>query len=151
MTENTRDNAVPMTSFYFSVDWDELENIPFMEASGLISETEAIPYRQSDSSPFSTVKMLGIKKYSNIVLKKGIVANNTAFRKQCNQFGQNTIAVTTVRIRLIDEQGKTCMQWTLENTLPVNIRLAAAKAEDNEVGIESIEFAYSFSISKKPE
>jgi len=111
-----------MPMFRFEVDFGtEFKNVGFHEVSGLDAEIQTIEYRKSNSKPLSTIKMPGIAKYGNITLKRGTFLNNNTFWQWRNQITMNTIKRCTVLIKLLDEKGKTTMQWQLKNAWPTKI------------------------------
>ena len=141
---NNQDSNWPLPKFSFEVDFGApLHKGLFTEVSGLDVEAQVIEYRKGNSPEFSTIKMPGIAKYSNITLKKGIFRNDTVFRDWQQQLARNTVSRTTVVIRLLDEAGKPTLTWTLNSAVPVKITGTDLKADGNEVAIESIELAYA--------
>ncbi len=131
----------PLPKFYFQVKWDS-EVILFQEVSGLDVEAQVIEYRSGDSSVFSTVKMPGIKKYTNVTMKKGVFKSDNKFWDWFNKIKMNTIKRVPVTISLLDEEGKPTMVWILTNAWPTKITSTDLKADGNEVAIESIEVAH---------
>ncbi len=131
----------PLPKFYFKVTWDGTE-ISFQEVSGLDAETQIIEYRHGNSPVFSTLKMPGIAKYSNVTMKKGVFDNDDTYWKWYAQIKLNTIKRITVVIQLLDETGKAKQTWTLNNAWPTKITPTDVKSDGNEAAIESIEIAY---------
>ena len=131
----------PLVKFAFNVKIGDHEMM-FEEVSGLNSETQIIKYRSGDSKVFSTVKMPGIKKFSNIRFKKGIFKGDKAFWDFYNSVKMNTMERQTVMINLLDEQNAVAMSWSLTNAFPVKITVTDMKADANEVAIETIEMAH---------
>jgi phage tail-like protein len=85
----------------------------FQEVSGLEAEAQVIEYRGGNSKTFSTIKMPGLKKISNVTLKKGI-ANNDLLGLIAKA-KTNTMKRTPVTIKLMDENGEPMMIWMLTN------------------------------------
>jgi phage tail-like protein len=133
--------AWPTPKFHFEVKWDD-KVMSFQEVSGLDVEAQTIEYRHGDSKVFSTIKMPGIKKFSNITMKKGVYANDNKFSDWLSQIKLNTVKRTTMTISLLDQEGKPTMVWTLINAWPTKITGTDLKADANEVAIESIEIAH---------
>lgn len=131
----------PIPKFYFRVSWDGQE-MSFQEVSGLDTETQVIEYRAGNSKQFSTIKMPGITKYSNVTLKKGIFKADNTFWNWYNQIKMNTIKRVTITIQLLDETGTPTMTWTLQHAWPTKITGTDLKSEGNEVAVESIELAH---------
>ena len=131
----------PMPKFYFQVKWDS-EVMSFQEVSGLDVEAQTIEYRHGDSPEFSTINMPGIKKVSNVTMKKGVFKSDNKFWDWFNQIKMNTIKRVPVTISLLDESGSPTMVWTLANAWPAKITGTDLKSDGNEVAIESIEIAH---------
>ncbi|MEP2935622.1 MAG: phage tail protein [Gilvibacter sp.] len=133
----------PMPKFRFEVDLGtELTGVAFQEVSGMDVENQIIEYRKSNSPEFSTEKMPGIAKYSNVTMKRGVFVNDNTFWDWHDQITMNTIARRTVLIKLLDENGEVTMQWTLENAWPTKITSTDLKSDGNEVAVDTIEIAH---------
>lgn len=145
MTADTtrQDQIWPMPKFHFEVDLDdELQNVAFQEVSGMDLETQIIEYRSSNVKTLSTIKMPGLSKYGNVTMKRGIFVDDNAFWNWYKKLTTNTIKRGTVRIRLLDETGKTTMQWELHNAWPTKITSADLKSDNNEIAIDTLEIAH---------
>ena len=150
MAGEKEDNVWPLPKFYFSVDISGVgEYVPFQEVSGLDLETEILEYRAGDSKTFSPIKMPGIAKLGEVTLKKGIFVKDNKFFDWYSKIQMNTIERVAVTIKLLDENAKPTMVWTLANAFPHKITGADLKSEGNEVAIESLVIAYErLTISK---
>lgn len=139
----------PMPKFRFDVDFGtELKGISFQEVSGMDKEVQVIEYRASNNPLFSTIKMPGIVKHSNISMKRGVFVGDNTFWNWMAQIQMNTIKRRTVIIRLLNEKGKVTMQWSLANAWPTKITSTDLKSDGNEVAVDTIEIAYeSLTIS----
>ena len=139
----------PIPKFRFEVDLGpSITKVLFEEISGMDAENQVIEYRGSNSPLFSTVKMPGIVKYGNVTMKKGIFVNDNTFWNWHQQISMNTIKRETVIIRLLDEDGKVAMQWTLNNAWPTKIISTDLKSDGNEVAVETLEIAHEQIIIK---
>lgn len=133
----------PMPKFRFEVDLGpELKGVAFQEVSGMDLETQIIEYRHGDNKLFSTEKMPGIAKYGNITMKRGIFVNDNSFWNWHSEIKMNTVKRRTILIKLLDENGKVTMQWTLSNAWPTKITSTDLKSDGNEVAIDTIEIAH---------
>lgn len=131
----------PIPQFRFAVNWGA-ESMTFQEVSGLDCEAQPIKYRHGDSPAFSTIKMPGMRKYSDVTLKKGVFKSANKFWDWYNDIKLNTLKRTTVTIALLDEKGEATMVWTLANAWPTKISSTDLKSTGNEVAIESIVIAH---------
>lgn len=87
----------------------------FQEISGLDVEAQAIEYRAGDSAQFPVQKMPGLKKFSDVTMKRGIFKGDHPFWDWFNEIMTNTIKRKPVTISLLDESGTPTMVWTLAN------------------------------------
>lgn len=141
MAGEAQDKVWPLPKFYFQVKIGDQEGA-FQEVSGLDIEAQVIEYRHGNSPDFTTIKMPGIKKYSNITLKKGVFKDDKSFWDWFNKIKMNTIERVTVTISLLDEAGSPVQTWTLKNAWPTKITGTDMKSDGNEVAVETIEVAH---------
>ncbi len=138
-----QDNNWPLPKFRFEVDLGtELTGVAFQEVSGMDKEIQVIEYRHSNSKLFSTIKMPGIVKHGNVTMKRGVFVNDNTFWDWMKQVQMNTIKRRDVLIKLLDEQGKVTMSWTLRNAWPTKISSTDLKSDGNEVAVDTLEIAY---------
>jgi phage tail-like protein len=131
----------PIPVFHFRVEWGG-KNIGFSEASGLTQEVQLIEYREGSSPDYSTIKMPGLRKYSNITLKRGVSMGDNDFFKWLNTVKLNTIERRDLTISLLNENHEPVMVWKAHNAFPVKVEGPGLKASGNEVAVESIEIAH---------
>lgn len=136
------DNIWPTPKFYFQVQFGDTGTAAFQEVSGLDMESDVIEYRDSNSPPFSTIHMPGLKKASDITLKKGMFKDDTALFDWFNQVKMNAIVRKTVTISLMDESGNPTMTWTLANAYPIKITGTDVNSQGSEVAVEEIVLAH---------
>jgi len=134
-------NTWPLVKFQFSVKIGDADLV-FQEVTGISSETQVIEYRGGNSPAYSTVKMPGIKKYSNVTMKKGIFKGDKALWDKYNLIKMNTIKREVVVINLLDESNAPVMTWNLQNAFPVKMTVTDMKADANEIAVESMELAH---------
>ena len=127
----------PLPKFSFRVTWDDAV-MSFQEVSGLDLETQPIEYRHGDSKEFSVIKMPGIKKYSDVTMKKGIFTKDNKFWLWFAEIKMNVIKRKKVTISLLDEGGNPTMVWELTNAWPTKITGTDLKSTGNEVAVETI-------------
>ena len=138
-----QDNVWPLPKFHFTVDIGGVgTDLPFQEVTGLDTSAEVIEYRAGNNKLFSTIKMPGIVKTSNVTLKKGVFAKDNKFWDWYSSRAMNTQKRTTVTIKLLDENAATTMSWVLLNAWPTKITSPDLKSDGNEVAVETIEIAH---------
>ena len=100
-----------MPVFHFQVDWGGT-NVGFSEVMGLAIETQLIEYRDGASREYSSLKISGIPKYSNITLKRGIIAKDSQFFQWLNGTSLNKPERRNVVIKLLNEAHEPVMAWS---------------------------------------
>jgi phage tail-like protein len=144
MAGTVEDSTWPVPKFHFEVDFGpDLSRIAFQEVSGLDTAAHAIEDRHGNSPSFSTIKMPGIVKYSNVTMKRGVFVDGDRLQGWITVCTNPVIKRRTVVIKLIDDkEGAVIMQWTLRNAWPTKVTSADLKSDGNEVAVESIEIAH---------
>jgi len=131
----------PLPVFHFTVQWGGIR-IGFSEVSGLTQENQAIEYRDGSFPEYSSIKMPGLRKFSNVILKRGIVSADNDFFKWLSTIKLNKVERRDVVISLLNEEHAPVMVWKIHNAFPVKLEGPQLKASGNEVAIESIELAH---------
>lgn len=134
--------AWPLPSFYFKVSVTDVGDISCSEVSGLETEYDMIEYRAGDSPIFTKQKMPGMRKTSDVTLKKGIFKDDKAMWNWINSIKLNTIKRATVTISLLDESGSPVKTWELANAWPKKITVEGFKADGNTAAIETLILAH---------
>lgn len=134
--------AWPLPSFYFKVSVTDVGDISCSEVSGLETEYDMIEYRAGDSPIFTKQKMPGMRKTSDVTLKKGIFKDDKAMWNWINSIKLNTIKRATVTISLLDESGSPVKTWELANAWPKKITVEGFKADSNTAAIETLILAH---------
>lgn len=132
----------PIPQFHFKVIIGNNPEIPFQEVSGLDTEYDVIEYRAGNTPEFLTVNMPGLKKHSDIILKKGFFAYDSKLFDYFHNIKMNTIAPETVTIQLMDEEQKPLFTWTLTKAIPKKVTGASMNAKTNEASIEELVLAH---------
>lgn len=131
----------PLSKYHFKVDWGG-SHINFSEISGLAIEFAVIEHRDGSSPEQSSIKMPGLKKYSNIVLKRGVQKDNHDFFNWINTIRLNTVERRDIIISLLNESHEPVITWKARNAWPCKYQIADLQANSNEVLIETLELAH---------
>ncbi|MBC7867512.1 MAG: phage tail protein [Gloeobacteraceae cyanobacterium ES-bin-316] len=126
-----------VSRYHFSVDWGGSRN-GFMEVSGLDIEIEAITFREGSSPDDSFKKIPGLRKYSNITLKREITRGNNEFFAWINTKQIGTIERRDISISLLNEAHEPVVVWRIKNAFPVHYYGPALAAQDNGLAIETL-------------
>lgn len=130
----------PYAQYNFLVEIDGVARAGFTEVGGLTTEQDAIDYR--DGNETATVRKLpGLRKYSNITLKRGFTQD-----KDLWQWRKTTIDGVTERrsgsIVLLDEARNEALRWNFREGWIIKWEGPALKATANELAIESLEIVH---------
>ncbi len=131
----------PLPVFHFTVQWGGTR-IGFSEVTCLTQENQAIEYRDGSFPEYSSIKMPGLRKFSNVTLKRGIVKADNDFFKWLSTVKLNQVERRDVVVSLLNESHEPVMTWKIQNAFPVKVEGPGLKASGNEVAIESIEIAH---------
>lgn len=134
--------AWPLPSFYFKVSISNVGDISCSEVSGLETEFDVIEYRAGDSPVFTKLKMPGLRKTSDVTLKKGMFKDDKAMWDWLNQVNLNIIQRETVTISLLDESGSPVKTWELTNAWPKKITIEGFKSDGNTAALETLIIAH---------
>jgi phage tail-like protein len=131
----------PFRSFNFELVIDNLPRGAFSEASGLTAEGDAVDYREGTDLQSNVRKLPGLRKYTNITLKRGYTKDKSLwdwYTNIMNGIGDRR----TVTIVLKNEQRQPVLRWHAENAWINKIEGPSFKANGNEVAMESVEFVH---------
>lgn len=136
------DKLYPLPVFHFLVKFGT-EQLGFTEVSGLTQERQLIEYRAGDFPEYSSIKFVGMAKYSNITLKRGIMqSDNKFFEWLSSGMKLSKVDRKDLTISLLNEKHEPVMTWKVSRAFPVKLEGPQLKATGNEVAIESIEIAH---------
>ena len=131
----------PLPTFHFTVTWGGTR-VGFSEVTGLTQENQAIEYRDGSFPEYSSIKMPGLRKFSNLTFKRGVIKADNDFFKWLSTIKLNTVERRDLVISLLNEKHEPVMTWKVQNAFPVKLEGPQLKASANEVAIESIELAH---------
>ena len=144
----TNDRKDPYRNFRFKVECDGLQGASFSDVSGYDMSVNMAEYRNGDDET-TTRKLPGLRKYSNITLKRG-VTDDMAFYKWVSQaLDKGKIERKSVTITLLDEEKADSASWQVVNAWPVKYSISEFKGTGNEVLIETLELAHEGMTRKK--
>jgi phage tail-like protein len=137
----TGDRNDPYSAFNFLVAIDDVTVAGFSECTGLTTETDIIMYR-TGAEDFTQRKLPGLKKFTNIVLKRGYTKNLDLWNWRLAVLqGKTSTSRKSGSITLQDESRTAVMRWNFREGWPSKWEGPAMNAKNNEVAIESMEIA----------
>jgi len=131
----------PLPKFHFRVEWGG-SRIGFTEVSGLDVTHDVIEYRDGASPEYSKIKMPGMRKFSNITLKRGTFRSDNEFFKWLSTTALNTVERRDLVISLLNEVHEPVVVWKVRNAFPISVKSTDLKSDDNGVAIETLELAH---------
>ena len=131
----------PLPVFHFTVQWGGTR-VGFSEVTGLTQENQAIEYRDGSFPEYSSIKMPGLRKFLNVVCKRGVVKGDNELFDWLSTVKLNTVERRDLVVSLLDEEHNPVMVWKVHNAFPVKVEGPQLKASGNEVAIETIELAH---------
>jgi phage tail-like protein len=129
----------PYKAFNFRVEIDGM-TAAFTEVSGLESEIEAIDYREGGEEN-RVRKLPGLRKYSHIVLKRGLTADADLWNWH-KQVLDGNIHRRNGSIIVLDDQGQERVRWNFVNSWPCKYIGPTLNAKSADVAIETLELAH---------
>jgi len=131
----------PYRGYNFRIELEKTPVASFRECSGLSLTTDAVDYREGTDQPLSVRKLTGLRKYTNITLKRGYTDN-----KDLWNWYKNVVNGTEDRrngaIVLQDEQHNDVLRWEFENGWICKWEGPSLNATGNDVAIENIEICH---------
>jgi phage tail-like protein len=112
----------------------------FMEVSGLDVDIEPIEYR-TGSEDITVRKLPGLKKFSNITLKRGIIGDLTFWNWLVSAMN-GQVQRANGSIILLDENRNEVMRWIFRRGWPCKWTGPVLNAKSNEIAIESLEICH---------
>jgi phage tail-like protein len=126
----------------------------FTEVTGLDFETEVIEYREGNLPAYNKTKQPGLTKYTDVTLKRGIVLDDLEYFNQWVKTAmfqeKKETYRRTVTIKLLNEEHKAIIVWSLSKAWPSKIQSTDLKADGNEVAIETLTFVHEGLTMAKP-
>lgn len=112
----------------------------FSEASGLETEVSPIEYRNG-SEDITVRKLPGLKKFTNITLKRGITGD-IDFWNWIRKAMTGQVQRAEGSVVLLDEQGQEVMRWNFYRGWPCKFTGPGLNAHNNEVAMETLEICH---------
>lgn len=138
---STGERRDPFRSFNFQIEIDGVPRGAFSECSGLTAEGDAVDYREGTDMQPNVRKLAGMRKYSNITLKRGYTHDASLWSWYAN-ITNGVADRRNVTIILFNEERRPVLRWHAENAWINKIEGPSLKASASEVAIESVELVH---------
>jgi phage tail-like protein len=149
------DNFYQTVNFHFKVEFtlnEEDLDVRFQSVSGLEVSIDTEQVKEGGENRFEHV--LPVRgKCSPLVLKRGLLkpSDSALTRWLQDAFDNESITpIDTVTIKLLNEEHKPLMLWTINNVWPRSWKMAELNAEQGAVLIETLELNYNRLLFSEP-
>jgi phage tail-like protein len=139
MATGTRND--PLRTFNFELVIDNLSTGAFSEAAGLTADGDAVDYREGTDLRSNVRKLPGLRKYTNLTLKRGYTTNRELWDWYMN-IVNGVPDRRNVTIVLKNEQRQPVLRWHVDEAWINKIEGPSFKAAGNEVAVESVEIVH---------
>jgi len=131
----------PYQQFNFLVEIDGVARAGFTEVSGLTTDTDAVDYREGADATLNVRKLAGLRKYTNIVLKRGYTQDMSLWewRKSIINGEMDRRSASVV---LMDESRNEVLRWNIREAWISKWESGPFNAKTNDVAIETIELVH---------
>ena len=144
----------PPVGFYFRVavsGFRGKHDASFQEVSGLTAERDVEEIEEGGENRFKH-RLPKRAKFSNLVLKRGLVTKGSGLASWCRSALESDlnkpIKPHDLDVQLLDADGKPLMKWSVVRAWPVKWSVSDFKSQENQLVIETLEFAYSYFTAK---
>jgi phage tail-like protein len=120
-----------------NVDTGETVSGSFSEVSGLSVEVQPIEYREGNAED-EVVKVRGLRKVSNITLKRGI-SGHVGFWRWLQAGIDGDVDRQEGYIALLNEDRVEVMRWTFKEAWPTKGTGPSLNAKTNEIALETLD------------
>lgn len=121
------------------------DDAAFSEVSGLDAEIEVEEIKEGGENGF-VHRVPGRVKYGNLMLKRGILVSGSRFADWCRQTLEpgvdGRMSCQDLNVFLLDARGAPLLSWHCMRAWPVKWSVGAFNASQNEVAVETMEFAF---------
>lgn len=149
------EGGYPPPAFYFTVTFGDGIKVPdasFSEVSGIGIEMETESVVEGGENRFIHQLPKSIK-HPNLELKRGISTLNSPLVKWCKETLEGAfikaIVPQTIIVKLNGAEGEVLRAWAFIDAYPIKWDVEGFNATKNEVAIEKMTFAYTYSKRSK--
>jgi phage tail-like protein len=139
MPNNDRND--PYRSYNFSIEINGKESGAFSEVTGLTADGDAVDYREGADMRHNVRKLIGLRKFTNLTLKRGYTQDLSLWNWYRNILnGQPDRRDVTIVLK--NEKREPVLRWQVDDAWINKIEGPAFKASGNEVAMESVELVH---------
>ena len=131
----------PFKNFRFKVEIEGTQVAGFSEVSGFDATFDVVEYREGDAADITIRKQPGLIKYSNIVMKRGVI-DKKEFFDWIQEIHDGKIDRKTVTVNLCNDVDEVAASWQILKAWPCKYTGPELNGKGTDVAMESIEFAH---------
>jgi phage tail-like protein len=139
---NSATRVDPLRGFNFRVEIDSTTIAAFSEVSGLTAEGDSVDYREGVDGVNSVRKLVGLRKYGVITLKRGYTKDSTLWDWYAAVATGQGVVRRSGSIVLRDETQKDVLFFNFTNAFINKIEGPHMTASGNEIALESAELVH---------
>jgi phage tail-like protein len=136
---------IPYSSFNFLVEtgFQDAQSVigGFSEVSLPEIQIETIEYRVGNSKENTPLKLPGLTRYTNLVLKRGLIGSSDLFDWVKEASNGSSNAWRNISVLLLDEQRNPVVVWRFVRAFPVNYSFSTLEANSSQIVVERLELA----------
>lgn len=136
----------PPWGFYYKVEFDISKNkndVRFQTVSGLTVEYDMEEYKEGGENRF-THKLPVRTKYSDMVLKRGMLTDSTIIEWFLDAFRNREFVPANVNVILMNEKSEPLRTWKVAHAIPKKWTVSDLNANENALVIETMELSYRY-------
>lgn len=131
----------PYQQFNFLVEIDGVTRAGFSECSGLTTDTDPVDYREGADIALNVRKLSGLRKYTNVVLKRGYTKDKGLWEWR-KEVINGQMKRRQADIILLDEARNEVLRWRIREAWISKWDSGPFNAKTNDVAIETIEMVH---------
>lgn len=131
----------PYGQFNFLVEIDGVARAGFMECSGLTTDTDPIDYREGADVRLNVRKIPGLRKYTNVVFKRGMTKDLDLWTWRKAIINGDTQR-RSADVILLDEARNEVLRWRVHEAWISKYESGPLNAKTNDVTLETIELVH---------
>ena len=142
-------STYPPVSFYFKLSFSGISGqveASFKEVSGITMEMGVEEIAEGGVNGYKH-RVPTTAKFSNLVLKRGLIPKDSELAKWCtstiNGGLEEAIQTKMITVHLLDASRKPLQSWSFANAWPVKWAVSDFNSMNNDIAIETLEFAYN--------
>jgi phage tail-like protein len=137
----------PPVAFYYSVKFtgisDDEQDSQFQSLSGLTVDMQIESIKEGGENRFEHVIPVRTK-YSNLVLKRGIVKDTKLVKWFVDTFQNLTVKPADLTITLLNNEQQPLITWNIVQAWPKKWAVEDLSAMESKLLIESLEMQYQY-------